>query len=360
MTLKRVERGIYVRDGGVLYVLYVNERGETVWKSTKQKSVKAARKVLEKCKTEVSLRVNLPTRRYEAAKFSELAGNWWDREGSRNMSQWKYLVPRITDAFGKLKARQVTSDAVQDFLDGLRRTLSASSCNHFRTILNRIFNYSIERQAYDFNPVKAVKQYREPPGRDRFPTVDEVRKLMEKLADDPEVLAAVMVLATTTMRKGEILKRKWYELHLEGTPAYVSVMDKNGHVKKIPIPHVAAAMLKALPRTSEWVFPSKPTARWPEPRKAHRWDIGKEFRAACKAAGIENLHVHDLRHMGISILTEQGLADNIIRKLSGHRGRQLERYQHLSAEFKARTVDAIAATLIPGEEEKTPDGETVH
>lgn len=349
MTLKRVERGIWLRDGGIYYILYQNEAGEMVWKSTRQKSLKAARQILEKHKTDVSLMINLPNRRYEAVKFSELADHWWNREGSKNASQWEYLTPRIKERFGKCKARQVTSDAVQDFLDSLRETLSASSVNHHRTILNRIFNFAIERKTYDQNPVKSVAQYREPPGRDRFPTVAEFKKLIEACAEDVELRTAVIVWSMTTLRKSELLSRRWTEVHLEGQMPYMLVpITKNRDPKKVPLPDVAVEALKMLPSyaaNEEFVFPSRPTARFPKPEKPYRWDLGKRFREACKTAKLENLHIHDLRHMGASILTEQGIAPEIIRKITGHRGRELDRYQHLSDKLKAQTVGLIASIL---------------
>lgn len=361
MTLKRVERGIYLRDRGIYYVIYRNEAGETVWLSTKQKSIVAARKILEKKKTEVSLLVNFPQRRFEQVRFSELADHWWNREGSKNASQWNYLIPRIKERFGKVKARRITSDIIQDFLDGLRGALSASSVNHHRTILNRIFNFAIERKQYDQNPVHAVPQYREPPGRDRFPTVAEFKKLMDACAEDIELKTAIIVWSMTTLRKNELLRRRWTEIHLDASVPYVSIsITKNKDPKKVPLPRVAVDALRQLPSYSnkEHVFPSRPTARFPKPQKPYRWDLGKKFRAACKAAELENLHIHDLRHMGASILTEQGIAPEIIRKITGHRGRELDRYQHLSEKLKTQTVDLIAEVLF--KKTTKDDKPTVH
>lgn len=361
MTFTRIERGIYLR-GGIYYICYQNEVGEMIWKSTQQKSLKAARQILDKAKTDVALFKSLPERRYESVRWAELADAWWQREGSKNASQWRYLIPRIKDRFGKMRARQVTSDVVQDFLEALRTQLSASSCNHHRTILGRIFNFAIERKQYDQNPVKAVSQFREPRGRDRFASREELKKVLAKLADDPEVLAAIIVLATTTLRKGELLKRKTTEVNLDSDPPHIFIpQTKNGDSKRIPISDLAATYLRSLPRTGEYLFPSRPTARWPKPKTPYRWYIGKEWREACAAASVENLRIHDLRHMGVSILTELGLAPEIIRKLSGHRGRQLDRYQHLSKKLQEQTVNLITDTIFAdkdGQEMAKP--ETVH
>jgi integrase len=52
---------------------------------------------------------------------------------------------------------------------------------------------------------------------------------------------------------------------------------------------------------------------------------GKQFRALAKAAGIQNVRIHDLRHAGATILMTLGVPDPIVRKVTGHRSRELER-----------------------------------
>ena len=102
--------------------------------------------------------------------------------------------------------------------------------------------------------------------------------------------------------------------------------------KKTPLPRVAVDALKALPSygVDEYVFPSKPTAKWPNPKKPYRWDMGKPFRALVRSLGIEDIRLHDLRHTGPSVLLMQGIPGVVVRKITGHRSRELERYPHQS------------------------------
>ena len=44
-------------------------------------------------------------------------------------------------------------------------------------------------------------------------------------------------------------------------------------------------------------------------------------------------------------LTGAGIEDNIIGLLTGHKSRELRRYQHLREELKRKTVDLIAGVL---------------
>jgi integrase len=76
-------------------------------------------------------------------------------------------------------------------------------------------------------------------------------------------------------------------------------------------------------RANEYVFPadeSNVCFKW---KQAYAWDMRRPFQAACDRAGIKGLGIHDLRHMATSILFVSGIPEAIIRKLTGHRSREL-------------------------------------
>ena len=99
----------------------------------------------------------------------------------------------------------------------------------------------------------------------------------------------ILVLCMTTLRLRELLNRRWDEVHLDGPAPFISVPHtKTGVPKKVPLPKVAVEALKALPsyEVDDYVFPSRATARWPEPRKPYRWDMGKPFRTLVRSLGL--------------------------------------------------------------------------
>ena len=126
--------------------------------------------------------------------------------------------------------------------------------------------------------------------------------------------------------------------------------------------HAILALERFPKRARIALFPSRPTARCPEPQRPYRWDFGKQFRVLAKGAGIQNVRIHDLRYAGATILMTLGVPDPIVRKVTGHRSRELERYQHLTPELRALTVNLIATELFRGKrarkerESGTPTG----
>jgi integrase len=368
MRARRLARGVY-RRGDVLWIRFVSTGGKLTRESTGQRDVKVAEAILAKRRSEVAMLSHFPTRKFEQVTFDQLLKAWEPAHVKKTPS-FSYLLPRVRDEFGGAKAREVTTERVQAFLDRLRdeEGLSASSVNKYRTILNSIFNEAARHGRYDANPVRGVHQFREPPGRDRFLSIEEFRLLLAK-CKDPELRTVILVLCLTTLRLRELLNRRWAEVHLDGPAPFISVPHtKTGVPKKTPLPRVAVEALQALPSygVDDYVFPSRPTTRWPEPRKPYRWDMGQPFRTLVRSLGLGDLRLHDLRHTGPSVLLMQGIPGDVVRKITGHRSRELERYQHLSPAFRAQTVDLIAQVLFatdtptdtpaPGAEDAGDDG----
>ena len=120
----------------------------------------------------------------------------------------------------------ITTSSRLDFRE-LRETeeLSATSVNHYRTILNSTFNFATARKKFDFNPVKAVLQFPEAQGRDRFTTSEELNQILAVCdrESDLELKAFILIAATTGLRKGAILPRTFSDLHLDEELPYIYV-----------------------------------------------------------------------------------------------------------------------------------------
>ncbi len=353
----KLPRGIYERKG-ILYIRLQDERGKIVRESTHQSSPKVAQEILAKRKTEVAEGTYFPSQRFQKMMFSELLNTWWQEHGQYTRSCFRYLRPRVDRYFGPLRARDIQVPTLRVFFTELeKRGYSPAYANSHRTMLNSIFNYAVKTGNYDRNPVASLPQLRERE-RTRLLSSDEWRRLLAACDGDSELRCFIILAALTTMRKSEILQRPWKEMHLDGPFPYVEIpVTKNDDPKIIPLPPVAVKELNALPslRSSEYVFPSKPTHRHQDPslfKKPYRWDMRKAFVAACARAGLEDVHIHDLRHLGPSILLAQGVPDSIVAKVTGHRSSALKRYQHLSESFRKQTVDLIANVLM------TPAGDT--
>lgn len=177
-------------------------------------------------------------------------------------------------------------------------------------------------------PGNVAKQVRRPQvarGRDRrLMPGEESRLFAACAASRARMLApAVRIALETGMRMGEILALEWRHVDL---PARVATLPdtKTGEARQVPLSSAAVAAISGLPRhiTRGRVF-------WSWQRAD---SLENTWRRAVKAAGIEDLRFHDLRHEAVSRLFELGLNPMEVASISGHKTLQmLKRYTHLKA-----------------------------
>ena len=165
--------------------------------------------------------------------------------------------------------------------------------------------------------------------RDRRPTLDELDRLMthflERSTRRPSSVPMHRVIAFaifSTRRQEEITRIKWVDLDKEGKRMLVRDMknpgEKIGNDVWCDLPDPALAIIEAMPRNSDRVFPYSTDA------------ISASFTRANQFLGIKDLRFHDLRHEGVSRLFEIGYNVPHAASVSGHRSWiSLKRYTHL-------------------------------
>jgi integrase len=94
--------------------------------------------------------------------------------------------------------------------------------------------------------------------------------------------------------------------------------NKIGNHTWCDLPAMASAIIDSMPKVDARIFPYVSES------------ISTAFTRACKLLGIDDLHFHDLRHEGVSLLFEKGATIPQAATVSGHRTWQsLKRYAHL-------------------------------
>jgi len=252
----------------------------------------------------------------------------------------KYLDPH----FGRMRLAQLQPQHIKAYQDELSRSgVPAASITLHRTTLSGALKQSVIFGTLPRNVVSLVK----PPRDDREPkgrmlTPEEARKLLDVGRDD-RLEAFYLVLLTAGLRRGEALGLRWAHLQLDGanggllhvrqqlqwpngTPTLVPVKSRKG-VRSIPLPSITVLALRGRQaaqhgerrligeegwQASDLVFNSE------EGAPLHRNTITNQFHARVRAAGLEHLRPHDLRHTYGSLLMSQGVPLKTISELLGH------------------------------------------
>ena len=172
------------------------------------------------------------------------------------------------------------------------------------------------------NPADNVRLPPPGPARDRRLVGDELPRLLAAAqVYGGEIGPLITWAIETAMRRGEIAAMRWD--HLDRKARVLLIPETNtGTPRRVPLSTAALAVLDGLPRRLDGrVWGMRPDS------------ISQAFERVCKAAGIEGLTFHDLRHEATSRLFEKGLNPMEVAAITGHKTLQmLKRYTHLRAE----------------------------
>jgi integrase len=281
----------------------------------------------------------------------------------------QFLLP----TFGKAALSSIDVLAVRTWLADLQaQQLSPSTVAKAYRLLSRILGAAVEAGYLVRNAcaVKGAGQERAP--EMRFATAAQVAALANAI--DPRYRALVLVAAYGGLRWGELvgLRVKRVDLLHGRVTVAEQVSEGNGRLipgppkteagrRTITLPAVAAVALAE--HLAEFTEPSPEGLVFPAPEGGYlrrsnfrrRW-----WLAATRAAGVEGLRFHDLRHSAATMALAAGANTRELMERMGHTSPAVAlRYQHVMAgrdQAIAAALDELvqAAANLPAERPAEP------
>jgi integrase len=214
---------------------------------------------------------------------------------------------------------------------------------------------------------------------ERYPENERIRSLstMEtkafgevlkaKEATSPTAVAILRLLLMTGARLSELEKLEWAWVNLdEGViripAARHKTGKKTGRIRIIALGPGAVSILKKLAKgkISKWVFPADVRSTTQKPRCGHYTStksVWQRMRRKAKTknetdgelrkAGLEDLHLHDLRHTFATWARQQGQSLDDVGDLLGHTDpRMTRKYAHAVVERLREQVEAVERVMI--------------
>jgi integrase len=243
------------------------------------------------------------------------------------------------------------------------------AANRALALISSIWNWAAKRDevAFGDNPAKGIERNAER-ARQRFLTSEEFARLGDALREaetdglpwtigndalgskyvpkerrrtimDPHAAGAIRLLIFTGARLREILDARWQEVDFER--GLIHLRDSKTGAKPIYLSAAAQQVLASLPRiaSNPYIVPG-------EKEGAPRADLKKPWAAVTRAAGLEGVRIHDLRHSFASFGAGASLGLPILGKLLGHaQAATTHRYVHLDTDPVRRAAEAIGATI---------------
>ncbi len=250
-----------------------------------------------------------------------------------------HVLPRL----GKLRLDEIKQQDVTTWLTEKRKSgLAPATVEKIRIMFSRSFELARQWQLFDGNPVKYVPRVKFNNARERYLTSEEANalRLACECSANPQLKNIVGLLLLTGARKSELLKAKWSDIDIEKR-TWTLNMTKNGRGRHVPLSQRGNGDHCQLPRYPDcpWLLPNPQTL-------LPFTDIKRSFMEARKLAGLDDVHIHDLRHSYASALVNAGVDLYQIGSLLGHRNvAPTQRYAHRQRSTLMAAAEAGAAKL---------------
>ena len=305
----------------------------------------------------------------------------------------RYIVPEI----GSIKLAELRRSDVE----AMHRRVGArhqSTANRLVVLTSHFFAWAQDRgeAPKGANPARGVRKFREQ-GRERYLTADELRRLGSAIRQgetvgfewtvDPknpkakhapkssearrvrlsiETAAALRLLLLTGARLREILHLQWSHVDIERGMLFLPDSKTGRKTLVLGRPalevlqllherrHAAledAAKLRAASSISDFVIPAE------DPKKP-RADLKRPWRLVTRAAKLDGVRLHDLRHSFASVGAGAGMGLPLIGKLLGHSNQATTaRYAHLDADPVRRASDIVSTAIAAALDGPNTEGE---
>lgn len=188
------------------------------------------------------------------------------------------------------------------------------------------------------------------PGAKHLPKKQENRRVMIGL----HAAAAIRLLILTGCRLGEILALRWAEVDVER--GLLHLPDSKTGAKTVVLAAPALAILAGLPRIEGCPFVIAGD-RLDRPRS----DLKRPWALVTRAAKLEGVRIHDLRHTYASHGAAAGMGLTIVGRLLGHADvKTTNRYSHFDTDPLRRAANAIGSGLAMALDGMDAGGNVIH
>jgi integrase len=287
-----------------------------------------------------------------APSVAMLADEYIEKWAKPNKKSWKedkrMLDVEVVPKWGKRKAKDVRRREVVLLLEGIAKR-GPVMANRTRALLSKLFNFALEREIVETNPVTGVKPLVKEKPSERNLSEDEIRKVWQALSTpgvwhiSPENARCLKLILLTGQRPGEVITMHSGEIAGQW---WTIPHPKNGIAHRV---FLTATALDLIGNKTGYIFESPRTntlTQKPKPMHvnavAHAVRLnleepGEPSEAEVPAEGIEEVDglrrklimsswsPHDLRRTMATKLSELGFWDEVIDVIQNHKKRGIVR-----------------------------------
>lgn len=284
---------------------------------------------------------NVAPKRYIHAENYNCMFDWWDQ----NLGFLK--LDDITTSIITQKKEYLEKERIYKWKDKNKSTTrSANTINKYLMCLSAILTYATkELELLAINPCSNVKLMPKSKGRTRFLSLAEIKLFLNACKNhSPMIYLFAMISLSTGARYSEVLHLKVENIDFDNHQIFY-LNTKNKEHRGVPINEELSELisdyLKENNITNGNVFRAK--------RSDGSYPCIKQYlEKIIKNIGLEDFHIHDIRHTTASYIAMNGGSLLDIAEILGHKSLVMaRRYSHLTQKHTATVLNKMTNKIIP-------------
>ncbi|MEP6660554.1 MAG: site-specific integrase, partial [Acidimicrobiales bacterium] len=306
--------------------------------------------------------------------FADWLASQRQRLRPTTLRSYQIAADRITRQIGRMPLQALTPAQIEklytDLLENgnLRDRLAAKTVRNTHVVLRKALADAERLGLVPRNAAAAAKPPTAP--RKEFNTwsTDELREFFA-IARDDRLFAAYVLLATTGMRRGEVLGLRWGDIDFDA--AQLGIVQTLTTVDFVPTfsPPKTARSRRVVYLDDQTMSVLKQHRRLQRQERlavgevwdttndlAFRDDLGRllhpewfsrEFVRLTRLAGLPRIRLHDLRHTYATIALKAGVHPKVVSERLGHAtvGITLDLYSHVTPAIARDAADVVASKI---------------
>src|SRR5262245_7150321 len=250
-----------------------------------------------------------------AGLFRDVAEEYyqqWVVPRNKSAASKRTFLDRFKKRLGHLPVRTIRMRHADAYVAWRQKAgLVNASINRELSCLRHLFEWAVDREFINHNPLVRLKKLDEQEWAGPRPTEEVVQAVFENL--DPRFVPIFTVIRETPARRAEVLSLQHWQIDRDRRVVTFAKRTKNGKNTVAPLTDRALEAIDSVP-----VLPGCPYVFY-NPETGTRWyDARKPWEAARSAAGYPWLRVRDLRPAFGTEASERGVPMHFIQSVLGH------------------------------------------
>ncbi len=257
------------------------------------------------------------------------------KRAESTQKEYRRMLTKVEVRFGTMPLEVLEDPRVRsDFLKWRADVASSSGereADNRLSVVSAMLSWGIDNGQVFSNHVLGFKRLHKVDRSEKLWLPEHIEAFM-KVAP-LEMQRALILALHTGQRQGDLLKLVWTNYH-EGK---ISLRQNKGAQRVIvPCTQALARMLDGMERSALVILNTKTGRPWKARYFKGQWE------EASKAAGITDLHFHDLRGTAVTMLAEAGCSVPEIASITGH---SLKSVHGIIERYLARTATLATAAM---------------